>query len=985
MNKISSFFLIAILSCQILKAEIPADNQPAPDPNYGIMFPTTTEQNEGKLITEDEFKQDDISGTFGYESNMGTTNYKKVTDATGRTYIIDTTTGLEVDLKEKEVSSTYTTKLNSLGTPDDPSLSTLEQSKARLSKAREVKKERNKELESNSYSPKQMENQFVHKTEAYGSGTTVVNTTILNPKQLEGTEDTQAAYNYYQNGFGYTTNNLKSESAVTQNAGKLKEAYKMFAEFEALQKSKMSASSIKCYISRELIPQYYCPMNGRQDTKFGGDNLTTEAEAKQACNKNCQEPRQCVGSKVLTTKNIDLGMTTFTLFPYSETNKVIESAPLKRSMMIDYLSFEIEVKPSSEFKGTAQEFETFLTTTGLKFRYSLIKKDTEVNNPNQLLLDKELKVINSSLSKITIPINETAGNISILFYKPFINELLNSYDNIVNGDKYKQIASVTIKNIEAKYKSDKLFYCPLKQFVDQTNQCTGLDAQIKTITNESQTYKLCIDSNHRIGPESETGGFFTEDSCEQSCIEAMDCEPTYETYTSITQANFRANVGCITSEDNTGCTEEKCKNLLGNEELRPTNEWVLQNDDSKVQTVANKVINTSVTRPRFDLTSELALSESSNPDYNIIFQSEMKDTAFKNMFTNATYNTISYKIGEESPRKMSYYTELVSGKMNLLLNIKPESFKIDNNKTYNLYVVMELDQLYKPIAGTFIVDGENIQANRPEYNDLQFQDKTYLIRTADPVNLWKVFKKIEFTNKKTVYDVKSCEDGTLEWQKKGYFENKIIPSTCYIYQKVLWPETQQLNINRDVFYLPASDIFATYDNKTEKAAIFNSQKFSSNTVENSYLISDYVQLDIENAAGGLIRDQVSQNYDLDFRKIYAGNYMGDLKRGWPYNYKLYAFYSDEQLTYEKILEKLTAENVFYEKINPDKYPKKIKHDGDINNNIKSFILGSPEKSTVNVEIMPYLQEEGQRVFKFMFLYDEANTSTGFENYKIKGN
>ena len=35
--------------------------------------------------------------------------------------------------------------------------------------------------------------------------------------------------------------------------------------------------------------------------------------------------------------------------------------------------------------------------------------------------------------------------------------------------------------------------------------------------------------------------------------------------------------------------------------------------------------------------------------------------------------------------------------------------------------------------------------------------------------------------------------------------------------------------------------------------------------------NDFIQLEIENAPGGLIRDQESQNYDLSFRKIYNGN------------------------------------------------------------------------------------------------------------------
>ena len=43
-------------------------------------------------------------------------------------------------------------------------------------------------------------------------------------------------------------------------------------------------------------------------------------------------------------------------------------------------------------------------------------------------------------------------------------------------------------------------------------------------------------------------------------------------------------------------------------------------------------------------------------------------------------------------------------------------------------------------------------------------------------------------------------------------------------------------------------------------------------------------------------------------------------------------------------------------------------------------------TTVNMETTPFVNEEGGRVFKFLFLYDDDNEGKApFENYKIKGN
>ncbi len=65
------------------------------------------------------------------------------------------------------------------------------------------------------------------------------------------------------------------------------------------------------------------------------------------------------------------------------------------------------------------------------------------------------------------------------------------------------------------------------------------------------------------------------------------------------------------------------------------------------------------------------------------------------------------------------------------------------------------------------------------------------------------------------------------------------------------------------------------------------------------------------------------------------------------------------------MDEVKEENVIYDKVNNSKLPRTIKHDGEINNNVKPFVLGNKEVTTIDLESIPFLHEEGQRVFKFL--------------------
>lgn len=958
---------------------------PPPPPNYQLHFPEREIQDSNKsFVGDDDLKQDNIEYGLGYESNVGKSYIKKVKDERGLEYFIDVRTGERItsfssgpmgeELKEaiKEINLGYT--------PKD-----LEGIREKNQKIAAAKKARDKDLQEKEFNPKKFENMFLHDIDAPSRGTAILNKTLLNPNNLED-ETKKAESLHYQTTFSYSQDkNLATTYTSTDNTSRLATAYKFLESYKAALAAKYSDNSIKCYISRELIPKYFCPMIGRENTLFGGDEKTEAGVGLKNCNNNCKDIKECREYKILENTDIEIENSNLVIYPYNNEVNFIKSQELSQKMMIDTMSYLIKVNKSSKFEGTDEEFEEFLDKTKIKVKFDLIKREDSVDNPPQALINGEEIEIRSSLMKKNIFVSTTTEFLVFKFYKPFISESSYSESTIHKKD-WDMIESIEIVNITGQYKSENLFFCPFRQMVNNESECNlnEKDAEVFTIKYGSQVYHICTDATHKIGPDRFMGGFYSKETCESSCVESKECLPTYKHYSDFnTQDLFKATIGCVDSTDNTGCSIQKCEELLADNVLRPINEWVTYNDDTKKQTISNRMIDTKVLRPKFNLGDELNATADS---YSELFQKEMKDAAYKYMMDNSSFNRVAYRIGVESPRRMSYTIADVNTRAKLYWNLKPASFDIENNVDYNLYVVMEIDQLYKPIAGLFLLDKKEVLLTPEDTeSDLQFRDRTYAIKTGASADSWKTFKKVEFTNIRQVHSILRCEDGTFEIEEKGFWDNKILEEGCITYEETTWPETSHMNIDRNVFYNPVEDTFSTYDANAEKAEIFKTQKFSSDKIVHTYQLSTFLQDEIEKIPGGLIRNQESTNYGLSFKKIYNTNFMGTKVRGWPYNYKVYAFYSPKKLSYAEVLEELTKENLIYDKVNASIMSKNIDDDGELSNQIKLFTLGAPEMTTINMETTPFVNEEGSRVFKFMFLYDDENESGAqFGDYKIKG-
>lgn len=984
--------LFTILVAASLNAAVPEPDTAPPEPNYTAMMPLESEQNSTEnMVGDNALNQGNIGGKIGYQSEVGESNLRKERDSTGAIRYFETDAeGNEVEIttfQSKESSDEYKERLTGFSLDAE---GTDEEKALRQEKITEAKATTKAELISKGMTPRKMEDMFIEGVNVDARGTSFVNSRSLNSGSLEY-EDGKEVADFYQNNYG--AEQMINSVSNLNNAGRLKEAFDMMDDFKAELNSKYASRDISCFISRQLVPKYYCPMVGRTETLFGGDFNVSEANAIEECGNNCKKEIECVPYKVLDSLDVDIRINNpFPVYPgWNSETSFLTASDFSDKMQVKEISFEVKIEPSETWDGTEEEFEAFLEDTRPKFRFSLIKSSPATGNPPLLMIDRQILKLRGSYSVFTIPVTSTTENLVLKFYEPYItdNKAVAEY---IDAPKWAKIGSIDIDNVKAEYRSMDMFFCPFAQLVNTEAECGGQGGEgLIQVNTGTQILNICTDSDHKIGPDRKLGGFYSQESCNQNCIEGQDCLPTYQHYSDFENEDiFKVEVACVDDPDNTACTVAKCEEFIRQDGLedgvRPINEWVIYNDHHRKQTIANKILSTDVIRPKFDLDTELNASV----PYDEMFQSEMKDHAFNYMLTNESYNRIEYRIGEQSPRKFSYKTQLINGVQTLALNLKPESNIIDDNSDYNLYVVMELDQLYKPVAGAFVIEGQSVQVDRDDTSGLQFRDKTYAIRTNASSNKWKTFKKVEFTNYKKVYDVKRCaadENGngrTDEERPIHYWDDVIIPDNCIIERVNTWPFTPHLNIDRNAFYDSSADTFATYDANSEMAEVFVRQKFSSDIVENYYQVSDFIHKEIEEIPGGLIRNQESLNHDLSFKKIYNSEYGPTKMRGFVYNYKFYAFYDKNNLSYNEIIEKLVPENAFYEKVNPGAYRSSIDHDGEINNNIKPFILGSKEISTVNVEISPFLQEEGQRVFKFLFLHDDSSDVDPFANYQITG-
>lgn len=950
----------------------------------GSLSTSGVDQN-ASLVGDDNLSKKNIDRGENYKANLGIATGKIITNPNGTKVFV-----------QPDENGTYPTSVDNLQTaPDedkmlDPAYKAWYDQYAAYATDDNLttKRDREKALKgagmTQNYSEgntvNDMTTRYLKGNNPLSSGQSVTRlfrTENVAEKNAELKELDKNASTMYKELYSSDPSTADIENLKNKNYGAVSTAFKGVEALGQELTQRLSGPKIKCQIVRQLVPSYMCPLPGKDGVRYPGSpdmaniRKVNILEAKSACNNDCwTDPGElsCVPKQVLTTDEIVMPTSTISVFPtWSETSATINMS-VSNAMPVDYLKFKINILNNPQTNKTDAEWEEFLQDSGFKIRYSIL----EVNPVNPLdppitIIDRENINIKSSVMEITAPVNRILSNIRIKIWKPYIsNDALQAYRFQYLFDKLTAAnIPITISNFESKYTSDSLYFCQAMQMVATPNQCVG--KTIPFTTGDDQFNYLCLSGSKRIGPDPVFGGFYSQDACEFRCVRHEECIPTYRNYTNFAESTiYKAEISCLDDPDNNHCTQAKCEALFAEQETRPLNEMVVQNDDTFVYTVRNKAL-TDTIRPKIDLAAEL----SGTADYDKVFENEEKDAAYLSMLERQSYNRIAYRIGTPSPANLAYHKNKISDtKSEFLVDLKPNSFDIDSGKTFNVYSVIKLTHSFTPKAGTFHLNNHDITAT---LTNIQFEDISYMIKTNASLGGWEVFKRDEwakFLSDTTTYSL----DASGSIQEERHLD---------------WVNTPQYKISSFAKLNQTSGDFEVFSS-AQQAPNFATEIFTNSKDFYRYKISEWIESDIHDTPGGLIHDQLPINHDTWIKKLYIDPFAGPYYSV-PKDYTVYLLYSETKLSYDQIMKEIEGPNYESVKIEPENNKwgaynllssklfrsKEIKYDGELRNQIQPLIMGTKDKTTVSTTLTPGISEKGKKVFKFLFLYDD-NEPNPFE-------
>ena len=810
---------------------------------------------------------------------------------------------------------------------------------------------------------------------------------------------------YKDTASGYQSYHYSKEAISNTNYGTLSEMPDIVDNINEYMKSKSAiAPDIKCQISRDLVPAYKCPLPGKDGLFFpstfaehsldisdssnnSGDlRLVNLKDAQERCDKYCHTDvgdLSCFHQDVLSDANITFPDSSFSVFPFPDSFPVVKETTLDTRMPVKEISFDINVS-SSESNITLSDINSFLNKYPIKMKVSVDEVSPDTNKTFNVFNLTNI-IINSARMEISVPISAIGNDIKVYFYKPYFynSERLKSKQRELFNDITNKGFSIKISNLKGEYTSKDYWYCEAKQIVDYPTDCHG---PVVDISSGPNLKYICLDPDHRIGPEDNTGAFYSQSTCEQACIQYKPCYTTYSHYYLNSSGDiennknilYKAKISCVDSPDNTSCTDSMCEDLFKSGKL-PLNEMVVQNDDKYVYTIKNGAF-TKVMRPKIDLDAELGAT--SLDDFKELFHKEQKDAAYMYMLKYMTYNKSYFRLGENTKMVLSYYLGKspanaadLGSTSSLDLVVKPSAFDYSDTQDYYIYIIAKTLHHFTPIAGQWVVgSGTDRHTIKAKDSFVDLEDVNYMIKTGDGDYDWQIFRRektVKIKVDKTEYI--TLPDGSVE--SRTYHLWSHLPS----------------------YYSPA---FENYDPSTEEwsaispsadAPIYKTMKFNFDQNYFIFHIADNIDDAIANTPGNILTNQESIDHDTNFRRKYAPYPLDDGEySSLPLDYDIYFIYSKDKLTYDDIMKKIEGDNYsnydkkkqctdveycFYEKTKQTLlFHGKIPNDGLIDNNVKMFIKGKPSNMVIGAEIDPSLSQKGKTAYMFVFLYDDTDES-----------
>ncbi len=711
---------------------------------------------------------------------------------------------------------------------------------------------------------------------------------------------------------------------------------------DAIRSKIANLKTVDCYVTRKLTNSYFCPLPSMSTSSFtsGGSFPESKEDAKKRCENLCNEDVSCMSLDMnkelshVTTHNQELSS--------SGINLSINADPTMLAKYIE-LSFNIEHNVYKDDNDTNQ--------TAFK-EYLISKKNKFLMDVNAYSTSSDLLV--PFLTSRTVLIDEP-----IITFKIYLDTIRSSQYNIVfhphhfdmeqNGTiNSDSNLTVTLKSSKLQYADNKFWFCPATHFTEDATTCKG---EVKTIILGSSTYKVCV-TKEAQEREPIYGAYYTQQDCSSKCKVYADCQPTYKHINAFDPLNLPTDIsdidfGCINSPTNTSCNKDLCEKLFTDDDM-PLVERSWINDDSIKITVANGIQQPGAIRPRIDFTRGVSANGDTTARQEINL-GEMVEVSYANMMELDNFNVSSKTVKESIPFRNAY-SETPNG-MSKIIHwlLKPNSYDIDDSKTYYFYNVYEVDGVYRPMYGTFET-ADGIQSGKTDPN-IRIQERTYLLKTQ---NGFKPIKRTNFMAGKFKHS--DCKDVV---DVNGYTSQQC----TYSYN---WGPIDAYKKDENKTYNTASGLYLAYDMDSLAEHFANKQLTSDNKYE-SFHSFDSIE-EIAGTEGVLFVKQESQSNGASFSRVYKGE-ENILEKEIFANINAYGIYSSTQLTYNELLERISNDTMFYS--TSAQLPKEILADSYFDNGkVKFYVSGKPSKLSVNADFLPNSQEEGKRTFIYMLLFEE---------------
>lgn len=711
----------------------------------------------------------------------------------------------------------------------------------------------------------------------------------------------------------------------------------------------------KCFVRRELVPKFYCPIPGMEfGAKTGGNPEDNLVEAKAQCDSYCES--QSYSCKSLDTgydKNITSPLTVSFDFTtaYKDMTKQDVEVLINNNLEVKQITYEINLAYNTdtnltELIGRDATVENAQIYINVKVSYRQEGSLEYVDFTGASLFE-----IASTSNKIIIPKLPRAEAVKLTFYKPTVKK-----DGIfMDVEESDIIKEVSAENISIEYSDNKYHFCSLQQLIiDPSTQCLG--GESFEITSGAENFIVCKSDTRMQGPEPIFGGYYSEESCLSNCKIKHECVEIFSHYTdsNSSEAAYKITVGCVDDPFNQNCSKAQCEEYFRDNTIMPVEEVVYDTRRKVRRTVVAGAQLANEYRPKIILDDEYAAQASTDKviAYESVFLNEMKDQAYQNMISERTYDyskdTVSISTNFENAYREEEVYSGPSGEYNANITeseffwkLKPESHHIKDGKSYYIYKIAKTEQVFRPISGSFQEDGYLTNYPRRAYKDMVF---SYISDSGNTPFYIEEYAQV-------------FRDGNVsDGEPNG------------------WSINSQHAENKYIKYNVANDMYVTGSGDEIGVHYLQTQFDGSKNYEEFPFLYDPTRYFTKLQDGASIQSQTTDNQGFLPVKHYSIASLMEAKNSGIINYHFYGIYSETPLTNRDILEMVNGEEkdkyLIYRSTLAKANKTEIYGDGKMKKEgIRMFIKGQSNSLSLSVELEPQVEEEGKDIIMFMFMFE----------------